>query len=67
MTGNDRNREQGGQSDRKPGRGRTKVNVHSDPRRTREQHDDNRDNQDDRGKQRPMREDVRQDDTPKAG
>lgn len=67
MTGNDRNREQGGQSDRKPGQGQDQGDVHSDPRRTREQHDDNRDNQGDVGKQRPMREDVRQDDTPKAG
>ena len=65
MTGNDRNREQGGQSERKPGQ--DQGDVHSDPRRTREQHDDDRDNQSDRGKQPPMREDIRQDDTPKAG
>ena len=58
MTGNDRNREQGGQSDRKPGQ--DQGDVHSDPRRTREQHDENGDNKP------PMREDIRQDDTPKA-
>ncbi len=66
MTGNDRNREQGGQGDRKPGQGQDEGDVHSDPRRTREQHDNDRDNQNEPGK-RPMREDVRQDDTPKAG
>ena len=61
MTGNDRNREEGGQSDRKPGQGQDEGDVHSDPRRTREQHDDDRDNQ------RNKREDIRQDDMPKAG
>jgi hypothetical protein len=50
--------DQGGGRDRQPGK--DQPDVHSDPRRTREQHDDDRDNQ------RPTREDIRQDDTPKA-
>jgi hypothetical protein len=58
MDERDRKQDQGGRRDESEG---DHGDMKPDPRRTREPQDD------DRETQPPMREDIRQDDTPKAG